>query len=80
MANSIRFTRSCPSCCQPLQISIELLGKNVVCKACGAGFQACSDATIPKPVDDFDLRVARLIQAADMQLEHYDAVKLTQSS
>jgi hypothetical protein len=55
-----------------------LLGKNVVCNACGAGFQACSDATIPKPIDEFDLRVARLIHAADMQLEHYDAVKLTQ--
>lgn len=75
MAKSIRFTRSCPSCGRPLQISIELLGKNVVCNACGAGFQACSDSTYSKPIDEFDLKVARLIQAADRQLEHYEAAK-----
>lgn len=72
MAQSIRFLRSCPSCHKSLQISIELLGKDVVCHFCGSHFRASAvDASVAKPVDEFDLRVAKLIQAADRQLAHY---------
>ncbi len=74
MPRSIRFIRSCPSCSKPVQISIGLLGKHVSCHACGFVFQASPESPVSKPIDEFDLRVARLIQAADRQLEHYHSL------
>ena len=73
MTQSIRFLRSCPSCSKKLQISVELLGKEVVCNACGSQFSAMvggsgSHAPSEGYVDEIDQRVAELIQAADRQL------------
>lgn len=70
MSQSIRFLRSCPSCSKKLQISVELLGKDVVCNHCGSQFSAMLGNVEAghAVVDEIDLKVAKLIQAADRQL------------
>lgn len=73
MTQSIRFLRSCPSCSKKLQISVELLGKDVICNACGSQFSAIlGNAEVAQPVDEIDLKVAKLIQAADRQLGQFE--------
>ena len=73
MSSSVRFAKVCPTCGRTLQIPVDLLGRDVCCHGCGAGFRATasdfSNCTCPtEPLDD---RVDRLIQAADRQLEHF---------
>jgi hypothetical protein len=49
-----------------------LLGKIVQCNQCGFEFVASpSNPIVTKPVDEFDLKVANLISAADVQLAAY---------
>lgn len=74
MSNSVRFAKVCPTCGRTLQIPVELLGKDVCCHGCGAGFRATSTehcSTKEPLAEDIDLRVDRLIQAADKQLAHF---------
>ncbi len=72
MVQSIRFLRSCPACRKSLQISVELLGKEVICHNCGSQFTATTGERSPhRPVDEIDIKVAELIEAADRQLQHY---------
>ncbi len=76
MSQSIRFLRSCPSCSKKLQISVELLGKDVVCSRCGSQFSAVAEKLYEMPAaDPIDQKVEALIQAADRQLgDFYDEV------
>ena len=73
MTQPIRFLRSCPSCSKKLQISVQLLGKEVVCNSCGCQFAAIVGGSGANHgsnsfADEIDQRVAELIQAADRQL------------
>ena len=72
MSSSVRFAKVCPTCGRALQIPVELLGRDVCCHGCGAGFKAsASDESVPRNAEDIDQRVDRLIQEADKQLQHY---------
>jgi hypothetical protein len=74
MTNSVRFAKVCPTCGRALQVPVELLGKDVCCHGCGAGFKATSsEPTLPKTSEDIDEKVDRLIQEADKQLQHYSS-------
>jgi len=55
-----------------LQIPVELLGRDVFCHGCGAGFKASATeaGNLPKS-EGIDQRVDRLIQEADKQLQHF---------
>lgn len=73
MSSSVRFAKICPTCGRTLQIPVELLGKDVCCQGCGAGFRASVtdfDSRTGAP-EGIDQRVDRLIQAADKQLAHF---------
>ena len=75
MPSSVRFAKVCPTCGRTLQIPVELLGKDVRCHGCGAGFRAnASNESKPKQVEELDQRVDRLIQEADRQLQHFSPV------
>ncbi len=77
MSNSVRFAKVCPTCGRTLQIPVELLGRDVCCHGCGAGFKANAlEAGDPVKTEDIDERVERLIQAADKQLQHFSPVSL----
>jgi hypothetical protein len=72
MTRSVKFSRCCTQCGKSLQIPISLLGKIVQCNQCGFEFVASpSNPIVTKPVDEFDLKVANLISAADVQLAAY---------
>jgi hypothetical protein len=73
MPSSVRFAKVCPTCGRTLQIPVELLGKDVCCHGCGAGFRANAGEISAKAgaAEDIDERVDRLIQAADKQLQHF---------
>lgn len=78
MSSSVRFAKICPTCGRTLQIPVELLGKEVCCHGCGAGFKAnSSDVSTSFPAaEDIDQRVDRLIQEADRQLQHFSPLPL----
>lgn len=44
MAESPHFVRECPTCGRSLRISVEYLGRQVMCQHCRGSFLAC-DAT-----------------------------------
>jgi len=73
MSSSVRFAKVCPTCGRTLQIPVELLGKDVCCQGCGAGFRAIEGESSHRVgrVEDIDKRVDRLIQQADKQLQYY---------
>ncbi len=72
MSSSVRFAKVCPTCGRTLQIPVELLGRDVCCHGCGAGFKASdSECSLPGKVEGIDQRVDRLIQEADKQLQHF---------
>ncbi len=75
MSSSVRFAKVCPTCGRTLQIPVELLGKDVCCHGCGAGFRAnSSNESKPKHSEELDQRVDRLIQEADRQLQHFSPI------
>ncbi len=76
MSSSVRFAKVCPTCGRTLQIPVELLGKDVCCHGCGAGFRAiASDESVKSGMGEgIDQKVDRLIQAADRQLEQLTPV------
>ena len=77
MSSSVRFAKVCPTCGRTLQIPVELLGRDVCCHGCGAGFKANSSEDVAtRIVEDIDQRVDRLIQEADKQLQHFSPVRL----
>ena len=72
MSSSVRFAMVCSTCGRTLQIPVELLGRDVCCHGCGAGFKAVANETEQvRKTEDFDQRVDRLIQEADKQLQHF---------
>ena len=77
MSSSVRFAKVCPTCGRTLQIPVELLGRDVCCHGCGAGFKAnSSDDVAPRIIEDIDQKVDRLIQEADKQLQHFSPARL----
>lgn len=79
MSNSVRFAKVCPTCGRTLHIPVDLLGKEVCCQGCGAGFKALISEGISEKGESegIDARVERLIQAADKQLQHFSTANLT---
>lgn len=45
MASGTFFVRSCPTCNRRLEVRVELLGREVECVHCGAGFTANEETT-----------------------------------
>jgi hypothetical protein len=72
MSSSVRFSKICPTCGRSLQIPVELLGKEICCQGCGAMLRATTSETskVVNTFEGIDERVDRLIQAADLQLQH----------
>ena len=77
MSSSVRFAKICPTCGRTLQIPVELLGRDVCCHGCGAGFKAgVSEGSVPSKAEDIDQIVDRLIQEADKQLQHFSPASM----
>ncbi len=42
---STYFVQECPTCGRSLQVSVEFLGRQVVCRHCGGRFEAQDDSS-----------------------------------
>jgi hypothetical protein len=49
MPRSTYFVQECPTCGRNLQVRVEYLGKQVVCRHCGARFEACEPGSSAYP-------------------------------
>ncbi|MEX2114675.1 MAG: response regulator [Pirellulales bacterium] len=69
---STYFVQECPTCGRTLQVSVEYLGRQVVCQHCHGRFEACDPASTPhRHLSDsgIDLlrRADRLLESAGDQ-------------
>lgn len=67
MASRTMFLRSCPTCGRALEIRVELLGRDVECVHCGAGFTANQSSEASQQ----DVRIDRVLARAK---EYIDSV------
>lgn len=63
MGSSTRFTKSCPTCSRKLDISVELIGRNIACPHCRSEFKANLNHENDLYEDDqlLDERIDRLL-------------------
>lgn len=73
MASRTIFVRSCPTCGRALEIRVELLGKDVECVHCGAGFTANQHCEASQQ----DVRIDRVLARAK---KYIDSVAPTNST
>ena len=66
MPRSMYFVQECPTCGRNLEVRVEYLGKQVVCKHCSAQFEACEPGSeaYPPPASSLSLlqRVDELLE------------------
>jgi hypothetical protein len=63
---SIYFVQECPTCGRALQVSVEYLGRQVVCQHCHGRFEACDPTASKRPISDSGID---LLRRADRLLE-----------
>jgi DNA-directed RNA polymerase subunit RPC12/RpoP len=57
---SMYFVQECPTCGRTLQVSVEYLGRQVVCQHCHGRFEACDPANAgQKPLSDSGIELLR---------------------
>ena len=66
MSTSTYFYQECPTCGRALQVRVEYLGKNVVCKHCTGTFEACDPESAAYPPSHSGIG---LMQRADELLD-----------
>lgn len=68
MAGVTYYVQECPTCGRNLEVRVEYLGKNVVCRHCRAPFEACDPSSAAYPPMESSLsilaRADQLIESA----------------
>jgi DNA-directed RNA polymerase subunit M/transcription elongation factor TFIIS len=66
MSQSIRFTRSCPTCGRMLEIPVAMMGRAVACSHCTAEFRATAPQDRSTDEDHLlDEKIDRLLMVAE---------------
>ena len=72
MSSSTYFMQECPTCGRGLQVRVEYLGKQIVCRHCDAYFEACDPTSAAYPPSQSGL--ALLKRAEELLAEAQDTV------
>ena len=66
MTGATYFLQDCPTCCRPLRIRVELLGRPVRCQHCGREFTAQGHAPLYRndPAESLLQRAEQLLDEA----------------
>ncbi len=59
MSRATCFVQECPTCGRSLQISVEYLGRQVVCQHCRREFEATDPAAVARPLSDSGIDLLR---------------------
>ena len=66
MSGSTVFVQPCPTCGRQLQVRVRYLGRSVICRHCGADFEACDPSSAQYPPTSSRLN---LVDRAEQLLE-----------
>ena len=59
MARTTYFNQECPTCGRSLQVRVDFLGKEVICKHCHGQFEACDPGSKVYPPSDSGIAILR---------------------